>query len=105
MHIKHRLTDDLPHGSLTQSDSIKFFLDRSKAAQIVSPYVFFFNTGSSHSDNKLPTAAAHSLPALLGTNTNSPPHQMEAAVIETLSSATVLCKTQQCTHTTTERAC
>lgn len=68
-------------------------------------FFFFFNTGSNHSDNKLPTATAHSLPAPLGTNTNSPPHQMEAAVIKTLSSATVLCKTQQRTHTTTERAC
>lgn len=51
-----------------------------------------------HSDNKQPAAAAHSLPAQLGTD--SPPDQMEAAVIETLSSAPALCRTRRCAHTT-----
>lgn len=55
-------------------------------------FLFFFKdkSVSIHSDNKQPAAAAHSLPAQLGTNTNSPHYQMEAAVIETLSSAPAL---------------
>lgn len=64
--------------------------------------LFFFlkdKSVSIHSDNKRPAAAAHSLPAELGTNANSPPYQMEAAVIETLSSAPALCRTRRCTHT------
>lgn len=55
----------------------------------------FVKSVSINSDNKQPTAATHSLPAPLGTNTNSPPDQMEAAVSKALSSDTVLYKKKQ----------
>lgn len=74
-----------------------------KATNLISTYLLFFifYTDSIYSDNKLPTAAAaHSLPARLRTNTNSPPDQMGAAVIKTLSSGSVLHKTLH-THTRT----
>lgn len=60
-----------------------------------------------YSKNKLPTAAKDSLPVLWGTNISSLTHWMEAAVIKTLSSDTILCKNLQCTHTTTttKQAC
>lgn len=71
--------------------------------------VLFLNESVSiHSDDEPPAAAAHSPPARLIANTNSPPDQMEAAVIQTLSSAPVLCKKKkrklQCTHTHTHMA-
>lgn len=70
---------------------------------LLSP--FFLKSASINSDNKQPTAATHSLPAPLGTNTNSPPHQMEAAVSKALSSATVLYKKKKTSaaHTHTHK--
>lgn len=60
----------------------------------------FVKSVSINSDNKQPTAATHSLPAPLGTNTNSPPDQMEAAVSKALSSDTVLYKKKKKTSHT-----
>lgn len=94
--LTNQIASILPQSTQSYEDCICF----------MSSLYRFILAPSTQPDNKLPTAATHSLPALLfGTNTNLPPQQMEAAAIKTLSSTTVLCKTQQHLHTTTEQAC
>lgn len=110
-HHADSCVPDEPDARLPDSphpDSIGSFSDRGRSRQALHElyllHLFYFilkkkPPAPSTQTTSYPQPPHPRLPAALGTNTNSPPRQMEAAVIEALSSATVLVQKLSNAHT------